>query len=308
MRDRIGDAEVLDGLADVATSLLEGELRRVHADHHQALILVLLGPGLDVGQRAQAVDAGVGPEVDQHDLALAGSAVSGGELSQAIAPASDGTCPTGSAAGAAGGLHRRGGRSSRRPSSWPVIAGHHGVRRHRGPPSCVGAGCIAALARAQLVEQGLLERRRCWPSRLASGSRCRGPKAMRHDRRQHRARRGRGGSIRRRPASASWPRTPVPPTSSASGQRGRRAQRHRPAAAARSARWRPAAPRRSGSGPGSARRRAPTAGPWRRRAAATAPTDAAAPAAAVGADSRQPRAQRHQRPGQRGRPAPGTAA
>ena len=40
------------------------------ADHHKTLVLVLGGPGLHVGDRAQAVDAGVGPEVDQHHLAL----------------------------------------------------------------------------------------------------------------------------------------------------------------------------------------------------------------------------------------------
>ena len=38
------------------------------ADHDQAAILVLLGPGADVGEGAQPVDAGVRPEVDEHDL------------------------------------------------------------------------------------------------------------------------------------------------------------------------------------------------------------------------------------------------
>ncbi len=35
------------------------------ADDHQAAVLVLLIPGLDIGQRTQAVDAGIGPEIDQ---------------------------------------------------------------------------------------------------------------------------------------------------------------------------------------------------------------------------------------------------
>ena len=48
--------------------IIEGELRRMHADHEETLILVFLGPGLDIGDRAQAIDAGVGPEIDQHDL------------------------------------------------------------------------------------------------------------------------------------------------------------------------------------------------------------------------------------------------
>ena len=38
------------------------------ADHHQSLILVFLGPGADIGKRAQPVDAGVGPEIDEDDL------------------------------------------------------------------------------------------------------------------------------------------------------------------------------------------------------------------------------------------------
>ena len=65
------------------------ELRRVHADHHQSLVLVLLGPGADIGQRAQPVDAGVGPEIDEHDLAAQAGGVSGGELSHASARSSE---------------------------------------------------------------------------------------------------------------------------------------------------------------------------------------------------------------------------
>ncbi len=68
--DGIGDPQVRNGLADVGLFLLEGEFRGVHTDDHQALVPVPLGPGLDIGDRAQAVDAGIGPEVDQHHLAL----------------------------------------------------------------------------------------------------------------------------------------------------------------------------------------------------------------------------------------------
>ena len=57
----------------------------MHADHDQTLVPVLFGPGADIGDRAQAVDAGIGPEIDQHDLALERLAVSGGELSHARA-------------------------------------------------------------------------------------------------------------------------------------------------------------------------------------------------------------------------------
>jgi len=41
----------------------------VDADDDEPLRCVLLGPGAHVRNRAQAVDTGVGPEVDEHDLA-----------------------------------------------------------------------------------------------------------------------------------------------------------------------------------------------------------------------------------------------
>ena len=69
-RDGIGDLQIGDRLLHVVDALLEGEFGRVHADHDEALVLVLLGPGADVGDGTQAVDAGIGPEVDEHDLAL----------------------------------------------------------------------------------------------------------------------------------------------------------------------------------------------------------------------------------------------
>ncbi len=68
--DGIGDLEIADRLLDVVDVLLECELRRMHADHHQPLILVLFRPGADIGNGAQAVDAGVGPEIDENDFAL----------------------------------------------------------------------------------------------------------------------------------------------------------------------------------------------------------------------------------------------
>ncbi len=68
-RDRVVDAQILHRLGHVGRILLEREFRRVHADHHQAVVLVLVGPAAHVRQRADAVDAGVGPEIDQHHLA-----------------------------------------------------------------------------------------------------------------------------------------------------------------------------------------------------------------------------------------------
>src|SRR6185437_16839831 len=67
--DRIRDAEARNGAPDVADIALEGELRVMHADYDQAVVLVLFGPRLDVRQRAQTVDARVCPDIEQHDLA-----------------------------------------------------------------------------------------------------------------------------------------------------------------------------------------------------------------------------------------------
>ncbi len=68
-RDRVADAQPLDRAADVRGHRLERELGRVDANDHEPVLAVHAVPRLDVRERAQAVDARVGPEVDQHDLA-----------------------------------------------------------------------------------------------------------------------------------------------------------------------------------------------------------------------------------------------
>ena len=68
-RDRVVDLHVFHGPANVGDVLFELELRRMDADHHQSLVLVFLGPGADIRKLAPPVDAGVGPEIDQNDLA-----------------------------------------------------------------------------------------------------------------------------------------------------------------------------------------------------------------------------------------------
>ena len=64
-RDGVLDAEVGRPLGDVVDLAFECELRGVDPDDGQALVAVGLVPRGDVGQRPLAVDAGVGPEVDQ---------------------------------------------------------------------------------------------------------------------------------------------------------------------------------------------------------------------------------------------------
>src|SRR4029077_21020121 len=66
--NRIRDAEIPHRFRDVASVALECKLRRVDADDHEAVVLVPLGPRLDVRNRPKAIDAGVGPEVDEHDM------------------------------------------------------------------------------------------------------------------------------------------------------------------------------------------------------------------------------------------------
>src|SRR5215510_9622729 len=70
--DRVVDPQLFNGPAHVHEVFFKRELRGVDADDHQPLIFVFLGPCANVGKRAQPVDAGVGPEVDQYDFAAQG--------------------------------------------------------------------------------------------------------------------------------------------------------------------------------------------------------------------------------------------
>ncbi len=46
--DGVADFEVLHGLDDVLRIALEGELRRVHTDHHQPIIAIALVPRANI--------------------------------------------------------------------------------------------------------------------------------------------------------------------------------------------------------------------------------------------------------------------
>ena len=71
------DVVVGDGVGHIVVVFLKLKLRRVDAQDDQAVILVAAPPFPQVGQGADAVDAGVSPEVHQHHLALGGQAVNG---------------------------------------------------------------------------------------------------------------------------------------------------------------------------------------------------------------------------------------
>ena len=69
---RIFNPEVAHGTLYITFVLLECEFRRVNPEHDQSVILVLFIPARHVRQGTQAIDAGIGPEVDQDDLASQG--------------------------------------------------------------------------------------------------------------------------------------------------------------------------------------------------------------------------------------------
>src|SRR5262252_3145149 len=66
--DRVPDAHLLHRTTDVVHVPFEWELGRVDADHDEPF-LVPLRPGAKVWQRAEPVDARIGPEIDEHDFA-----------------------------------------------------------------------------------------------------------------------------------------------------------------------------------------------------------------------------------------------
>ena len=67
--DWIAKVVLGDRVAHVRLVALERELGRVHADDHEPGLPVALVPRLEIRQRADAVDAGIGPEVDEHGMA-----------------------------------------------------------------------------------------------------------------------------------------------------------------------------------------------------------------------------------------------
>jgi hypothetical protein len=66
-RDGVLDPHLPHRTTDVVDVPFERELRCVHADHDER-VPVLLRPGANIWKPAQPVDAGVGPEIDEHDF------------------------------------------------------------------------------------------------------------------------------------------------------------------------------------------------------------------------------------------------
>ena len=87
--DWVRNDSLLCSLSNVVDVFLEREFGGVHANDDQPLLTVPGGPRANVRQCAKPVDAGVRPKVDRTTLPCMSSAVSGGELSQAVAPPSE---------------------------------------------------------------------------------------------------------------------------------------------------------------------------------------------------------------------------
>jgi len=67
-RNRVGYLQITAGVFYIQSFFLEREFRGMDANHNQARIFIFRRPALHVRQGAKRIDAGVSPEIDQHDL------------------------------------------------------------------------------------------------------------------------------------------------------------------------------------------------------------------------------------------------
>lgn len=68
-RNWVNKIQIANSVFYVDTFSLKRELGRMNTDHNQARVLILCRPAFQVGLRPQRVDAGVRPNIDQHNLA-----------------------------------------------------------------------------------------------------------------------------------------------------------------------------------------------------------------------------------------------
>src|ERR1017187_198190 len=69
LRDGIAELVALDGVGHVGRALFEHELRRVYANDDEGLVVVFRPKRAHVRKGPHAVDAAIGPEIDEHHLA-----------------------------------------------------------------------------------------------------------------------------------------------------------------------------------------------------------------------------------------------
>src|SRR5580692_5882336 len=70
--NRISDLQVANRLFNVRAIFLERKLRSMHPDNNQSSVFIFCRPPFHIRQRSQAVDAGVSPEINQHNFAAQG--------------------------------------------------------------------------------------------------------------------------------------------------------------------------------------------------------------------------------------------
>ena len=69
LSDRPAEIVIKSRLHNILVYFFEFELRRVYPEYDQPMIRVLFVPAPQCGERSNAVDACVGPEIDQDDIA-----------------------------------------------------------------------------------------------------------------------------------------------------------------------------------------------------------------------------------------------
>jgi hypothetical protein len=92
-RHRIGDAEIVHGSADILHVPVERKLGCVDTEDDHPRVSAFVRPSPDVGQRAYTVDAGVGLETHQYDLAAQALGPPGRKVQPRVAPERDGSAP-----------------------------------------------------------------------------------------------------------------------------------------------------------------------------------------------------------------------
>src|SRR6516165_1395326 len=73
--DRVVDAHVLGGPAEVVDILFKRELGRMDADHDQTRVSIFVSPSTYIRKLTPPVDTGIGPEINQNDFSLQPSAL-----------------------------------------------------------------------------------------------------------------------------------------------------------------------------------------------------------------------------------------
>ncbi len=70
LRDGVREPILLDRVCDIRFALFKDELGSMDTDEREGLVFIFLPVRLHMWERADAVDAAVGPEVDKHNFSF----------------------------------------------------------------------------------------------------------------------------------------------------------------------------------------------------------------------------------------------